>query len=70
MSERERIEPDDEEIERGATRESGQPRSSAEAVPPGTVENHEREHESGYGGKRDEPRTSADQRMNEEESEP
>lgn len=36
-------------------------RSGAEAVPPGTVEQHVTEHESGYGGNRADPRTSADQ---------
>jgi hypothetical protein len=30
---------------------AGNPRSGAEAVPPGTVEQHTSEHVSGYGGK-------------------
>jgi hypothetical protein len=39
-----------------------EPRAGAEAVPPGTVEQHTFEQESGYGGKKANPRKSADQR--------
>jgi hypothetical protein len=38
-----------------------EPRAGAEAVPQGTVEQHHGEQESGYGGKKSEPRVSADQ---------
>jgi hypothetical protein len=35
-------------------------RSGAEAVPPGTQDEHTTERESGYGGKKAAPRRSAD----------
>jgi hypothetical protein len=44
----------------GAVADGGM-RSGAEAVPPGTVQRHVSEHESGYGGRGEAPRTSADE---------
>lgn len=43
-----------------AAPESQPMRSGAEAVPPGTQDEHTTERESGYGGKKAAPRRSAD----------
>jgi hypothetical protein len=49
-----------------ADAESQRPRSGKESVPPGAVSQHHAEHESGYGGRKSEPKTSANERERDE----